>query len=80
MVTHRPPGLRGPAERAARSGRHVFAATLLGVYETHDSGDHWSLVGAGLPQVHVHDLYLSPDGETLTAGTYGRGVWTIELD
>jgi len=55
------------------------ANDALGVYETRDAGDHWTLVGAGLPQVHVHDLYLSPDGETLTAGTYGRGVWTVDL-
>ena len=73
------PVIRLLDDHADRSGRHLFAATLLGVYETRDAGDHWTLVGAGLPQVHVHDLYLSPDGETLTAGTYGRGVWKVDL-
>jgi len=57
----------------------IFAATDLGVYQTTDGGDHWSLFGANLPQVQVRDLYIAPDGSFLRIATYGRGVWEIGL-
>jgi photosystem II stability/assembly factor-like uncharacterized protein len=57
----------------------IFAATDLGVYETTDGGDHWSLFGANLPQTRVTDMYIPPDGSFLRIATYGRGVWEISL-
>jgi hypothetical protein len=61
------------------SGQSLYAATLIGVYRTTDSGANWQLFGTGLPQVHVTDLYTSPDGQILRAATYGRGLWEINF-
>jgi len=61
------------------AGDIVYAGTWVGVYRTTDGGAHWSLFGAGLPQVVVSDLYLMPDGSALRISTYGRGVWEVKL-
>jgi len=57
------------------SGRTVYAATWIGVYETTDGGANWHLFGSGLPTVNVSDLYMPTDGSYLRVSTYGRGVW-----
>ena len=61
-------------------GRTVYAATSIGVYVTHNGGDSWSLFGAGLPNVSVRGLYLSPDEGFIRIATYGRGVWEIDTE
>jgi hypothetical protein len=61
------------------SGRTVYAATWIGVYETTDGGASWHLYGKGLPLVNVSDLYMPSDGSFLRASTYGRGVWEIRF-
>ena len=63
-----------------RTGNTLYAATDLGVYLTRDGGNSWTLFGAGLPNVSVRSLYLSPEGEFMRIATYGRGVWEIELE
>jgi autotransporter-associated beta strand protein len=40
----------------------------------------WAKFGIGLPNVQVNDLVLNPNLRTLTAGTNGRGVYTMWLD
>ena len=60
------------------SGRTVYAATWIGVYETTDGGANWRLFGSGLPTVNVSDLYMPTDGSYLRVSTYGRGVWQIQ--
>jgi photosystem II stability/assembly factor-like uncharacterized protein len=62
------------------SGRTLYAATDLGVYQTSNGGVRWRLFGAGLPQVRVTDIHASPDGRRLQIATYGRGVWEINFD
>jgi len=57
------------------SGKTVYAATWIGVYETTDGGATWHLYGKGLPTVNVSDLYMPPDGGYLRVSTFGRGVW-----
>lgn len=59
------------------TGKTVYAATWIGVYETTDGGANWHLFGSGLPTVNVSDLYMPPDGSYLRVSTYGRGVWEI---
>jgi autotransporter-associated beta strand protein len=39
----------------------------------------WQRFGAGLPYVQVTSLVLTPALNTLTAGTYGRGVYQLSL-
>ncbi len=39
----------------------------------------WSTVGVGMPQVQVHELVLNETLNTLTAATFGRGLFQIFL-
>ncbi len=59
--------------------RHWFAGTDIGVFETQNAGSSWAdaTQPLGLPGVGVQDLKAVPG--TLFAGTFGRGVWKIEL-
>ncbi len=61
------------------SGKTVYAATWLGVYETTDGGASWHLYGSGLPIVNVSDLYMPTDGSYLRVSTFGRGVWETKF-
>ncbi len=63
-----------------RRGRTIYAGTWIGVYISRDGGASWRLFGAGLPNVSVAGLYLSPDEDFLRIATYGRGVWEIDLE
>lgn len=61
------------------AGNTVYAATELGVYRTADAGASWTLFGAGLPAVRTTGLSITPDGKTLRAATYGRGLWEVSM-
>jgi photosystem II stability/assembly factor-like uncharacterized protein len=54
----------------------------VGVFRTDDAGGHWANATAplGLPNTMVRDLRLSADGNTLYAGTFGRGVWSMDVN
>jgi photosystem II stability/assembly factor-like uncharacterized protein len=38
----------------------------------------WSKLGTGIPNAAVNSLTLTPDGGSVIAATYGRGLWSIE--
>ena len=64
----------------------IFLATELGVYFarlTNVSGtptiSTWDKYGSGLPNVRVDDMELSYTSKKLFAGTFGRGVWVVDL-
>jgi hypothetical protein len=61
------------------SANTLFAGTDFGVYQSLDNGATWSRFGNGLPLVATRDMYIAPNGSFLRAGTYGRGVWEIQL-
>jgi photosystem II stability/assembly factor-like uncharacterized protein len=61
------------------TGKTIYAATWIGVYETTDGGANWHLFGAGLPAVQVSDIYISPNGSLMRISTYGRGVWELTM-
>jgi hypothetical protein len=58
-----------------------YVAGDVGVFRTDDGGTTWTNATAplGLPNTLVRDLRLSADGETLYAGTFGRGVWRMDV-
>jgi subtilisin-like proprotein convertase family protein len=58
----------------------LYAATMLGVYRSTDSGSSWSRFGSGMPLVNVTKLYVSSDDSLLRAATYGRSVWELTQD
>ena len=57
------------------SGRY-FVATDVGVFETRDRGVQWTMLGPDLPNVVVTSLILDPLSRRLTAGTYGRSLFS----
>eukprot|EP01041_Mallomonas_annulata_P004481 gene4482-8919_t len=57
------------------TGNIIFAATWIGVYVTTDGGVNWNVLGSGLPNVVVTDMYQM--SEILHVSTYGRGVWQV---
>jgi autotransporter-associated beta strand protein len=58
----------------------LYVGTDLGVYVSVNGGVTWQVFGSGLPQVQVRDLFLDQSNNTLTAATYGRGVFQLELN
>ncbi|HVF06548.1 MAG TPA: hypothetical protein VNA20_17035 [Frankiaceae bacterium] len=58
----------------------LIVATDNGVFIAPKTGKTWSRLGAGLPAVRVNDLHLDPTGRYLTAGVYGRGVWSFDFN
>lgn len=72
-----------PVQRILVDSTTIYAATWLGVYISTDNCATFREFGAGLPNVQVRDLYLLQPSDTqpavLRAGTYGRGVWELNL-
>ncbi len=58
---------------------HMYYAGLEnGLYTTWDDGAHWYLMGLGLPEVAVYDMYMQPQEHDLILGTHGRSVWIFD--
>jgi hypothetical protein len=57
----------------------LYVATDIGVFETSDRGASWTPLGAGLPIVPVTSLALQPASRVLTAETFGRSAWALQL-
>jgi photosystem II stability/assembly factor-like uncharacterized protein len=58
----------------------LYAATDFGVFVTHDLGIHWQMLGDNLPNVPVTDLRFHAPTRTLVAATYGRSMYTFDVD
>ncbi len=58
-----------------------WVAMDAGIFQTSNSGQTWTNAGstAGLPNVIVDDLVITPGTRYLVAGTYGMGAWRINL-
>lgn len=60
-------------------GRHtdnpIYVGTNLGVYRLDDTLTEWEEYFTELPNTAISDLEISLDDETISASTYGRGVW-----
>ena len=62
-----------------QSSSTLYVATDFGVYRSTNTGGDWETLGTGLPNVVVTDLELHHPTRTLIAGTYGRSMWTYDL-
>jgi autotransporter-associated beta strand protein len=58
----------------------LYLGTDTGVWYLPGGTGNWQPFGTGLPQVQVRDLDLNMNLNTLTAATYGRGVYQFYLD
>jgi photosystem II stability/assembly factor-like uncharacterized protein len=57
----------------------LFAGTDIGVYVSADEGRHWAPLRGNMPPAAVTDLVVHPRDEDLIAGTYGRGLWVVDI-
>jgi photosystem II stability/assembly factor-like uncharacterized protein len=57
----------------------IFVASDVGVHASMDGGDTWVDFTANLPNVMVVDLVYHRADRTLTAATYGRSLWRLDL-
>lgn len=58
----------------------LYLATDVGVYYSLDGGQNWNPAGTGMPVVPCVDLKLHEPTRTLVAGSYGRGMYKMNLD
>lgn len=70
-----------------RNPNRVFVASDLGVFTANvakangqNPAVRWLRLGHGLPRAPVNDLKYQAATNTLYAATYGRSVWSIQLD
>ena len=57
----------------------LFAGTDVGVYASPDGGSHWMALKSNMPPTPVTDLVVHPREQDLVAGTYGRGIWIMDI-
>ncbi|MCC7232824.1 MAG: hypothetical protein IT242_07770 [Bacteroidia bacterium] len=57
----------------------VFAGTDDGIYYRTEKMKRWERYGTGMPNVKVMGLQYVEKTKTLYAGTYGRGIWKVEI-
>ena len=60
----------------------LYLGNDTGVYASFNQGGNWVRFGAGLPDVQVKQLELQLNGgvNVLGAGTYGRGLFELQLN
>jgi photosystem II stability/assembly factor-like uncharacterized protein len=57
----------------------LFAGTDIGVYVSADGGARWVALKSNMPPAAVTDMVIHPREQDLVAGTYGRGVWVMDI-
>lgn len=58
----------------------LYVATDAAVYVSRNHGGNWDLLGTGLPMVPINDLNLHNESRKLLAGTFGRSMYTYDLN
>ena len=58
----------------------LYLATDIGVFITNDRGLTWRLLGSELPNTVISDLDYHSDDRILVAASYGRGMYTFNLE
>ena len=56
----------------------IWAGTEIGIFESTDNGETWSLQDNDLPPASIWQMFYQ-DGYVVVA-TYGRGIWTCLID
>jgi PKD repeat protein len=61
-------------------GGDIYLGTDLGVYYFDTAISDWAQYGTDLPNVVVTDLDIQYTSSKLKAGTFGRGIWDVDLN
>ncbi|MFZ1786276.1 MAG: T9SS type A sorting domain-containing protein [Ferruginibacter sp.] len=64
----------------AGSNDEVYIGTDFGVFYRDAASSDWVSYNNGLPNVVINDLEIYYPTRKLRAGTYGRGVWEVDLN
>lgn len=62
------------------TSNRLLVGTDVGVFRTNKGGKKWQRVGTGLPMAAVMDIDYQVATNTVVAGTFGRGIWSVPLD
>ena len=57
----------------------MWMGTPTGLWESRDGGNTWKQQQRGLPNVPVTALALSPLEDEVIVGTWGRGIYTVQM-
>ena len=57
----------------------MWMGTPTGLWESRDGGNTWKQQQRGLPHVPVTALALSPLEDEVIVGTWGRGIYTVQM-
>lgn len=57
----------------------LFVGTELGVYWKDNTMNSWQVLGNNLPNVIVNDLRINYADQDLYVGTFGRGMWKVNV-
>jgi photosystem II stability/assembly factor-like uncharacterized protein len=55
----------------------IWAGTEIGLFETLNGGESWSLADNGIPNAAIWDMKIVND--EVVVATHGRGIWTVTL-
>lgn len=58
----------------------LFIGTDIGVMTSDYNSGVWQFFGSDMPNLIVSDIEINYKNNRLYAGTYGRGVWNIQID
>ncbi len=56
----------------------IWVGSEIGIIESLDGGASWNLMENNMPPVNVFDFKLAED--QLVIATYGRGIWSVQLE
>jgi photosystem II stability/assembly factor-like uncharacterized protein len=57
----------------------LFAGTDIGIFASVDGGARWVALKSNMAPAPVTDMVIHPREQDLVAGTYGRGVWVVDI-
>ena len=58
----------------------IYVSTDLGVYRLDDSSPNWQPFMNNLPNANITDLEINLADQSITASSYGRGLWRSSID
>jgi len=56
----------------------IWVGSEIGIIESLDGGASWGLLKSNMPAVNIYDFKLVEN--TLTIATYGRGIWSVDIE
>jgi len=62
------------------NSNRIYVGNDVGVFASIDAGATWRRLSRNLPNVPVVDLVYHSGEQTLTAATYGRSIWRIQIE